>query len=234
VFAVFVAFATLCLAGQVSASEEKARALAERAHPGKKVESSRKLPNAPLYEIWIGRELVYTDLEATVLLVGNVLDGKTLASLTDARRTELQRFSPKLIPPETTIKTVLGSGRDAIYVFADPNCAFCKTFEVELLKLTDVTVHTVLYPVLGADSVAKSRDILCAPSPQSAWRAWIDAGVAPPPADAACQPSFAPILEFGRNNDIGLTPTTIYGTGDRVTGKVPAVTIETLLKRARG
>lgn len=216
------------------ASEEKARALAERAHPGKKVDSVRKLPNAALYEIAMGRDLVYTDLDANVLLIGNVFDAKTLSSITETRKTELLRFSPKLIPMETVIKTVRGNGRDAIYVFADPNCAFCKTFEVELLKLSDVTIHTVIYPVLGADSVAKARDILCAASPERAWRAWIDTGVAPSTAGAKCQPSFARILEFGRVNEIGITPTTVYGIGDRVTGKVPAVTIETVLKRARG
>jgi thiol:disulfide interchange protein DsbC len=230
-------FAALCALGVHNvafASEEKARALAERAHPGKKVESVRKLPNAALYEIVMGRDLVYTDLDANVLLIGNVFDAKTLASITEARKTELLRFSPKLIPMETAIKTVRGNGRDAIYVFADPNCAFCKTFEVELLKLSDVTIHTVIYPVLGTDSLAKARDILCAPSPERAWRAWMDAGVAPPAANAACQPSFERIIAFGRTQEIGITPTTIYGIGDRVVGKVPAVSIESVVKRARG
>lgn len=218
---------------QVSEQEARARVLVERAHPGQKIESFRKLPNAPFYEFWIGRGLAYTDLDATVLFIGNVLDGKTLASLTDARRTELQRFAPASIPPETIIKTVRGSGRDAIYVFADPNCSFCKSFEAELLTLTDVTIHTVLYPVLGADSIAKARDILCSASPERAWRAWMDAGTPPAKADATCQPSFARVLEFGHANEIGITPTTIYGSGDRVVGKVPAASIVTVLKRAR-
>jgi thiol:disulfide interchange protein DsbC len=231
---VFVAFASFCVAAQSAANEEKARGLAERAHPGKKIESVRKLPNAPLYEIVIGRDLVYTDLDANVLFIGNVFEAKTLASITEARKTELLRFSPKLIPIETVIKTVRGNGRDAIYVFADPNCVFCKSFEAELLTLSDVTINTVLYPVLGADSVAKSRDILCSASPERAWRAWMDAGAAPPAADAACQPSFARIIEFGRDQEIGITPTTIYGSGDRVAGKVPAATIAAVLKRVRG
>jgi thiol:disulfide interchange protein DsbC len=226
--ACFIASPTLA-----SDIESRARALAERAHPGKKIESFRKLPNAPFYEIWIGRGIVYTDLDATVLFIGNLFDAKTLASLTEARKTELQRFSLESIPTSTIIKTVRGNGRNAIYVFADPNCAFCKSFEAELLTLTDITIHTVLYPVLGADSIAKSRDILCAASPERAWRVWIDSGIAPPTAAASCQPSFTQILEFGSNNDIGLTPTTIYGIGDRVVGQVPAAAIDGVLKRVR-
>jgi protein-disulfide isomerase len=61
----------------------------------------------------------------------------------------------------------------------------------------------------------------------------MDAGTAPSAAAATCQPSFAQILEFGRSNEIGLTPTTIYGAGDRIVGKVPAVTIGAVLKKAR-
>jgi thiol:disulfide interchange protein DsbC len=215
-------------------AEQRVRALVERAHPGKKVDALRKLPNLPLYEAWIGRNIVYTDLDATLLFIGNLFEAKNLTSLTEPRKTELVRFSPGNIPPETIIKTVRGNGRDAIYVFADPNCMFCKSFETELLALTDVTIHTVLYPVLGEDSVTKARNVLCAPSPDRAWRAWMDTGTAPPAAKATCQPSFARILDFGRSNDIGITPTTIYGAGDRVVGKVPAATIGAVLKqRAR-
>jgi len=233
----FVAGVAVCLSVPVvhaNDAEQRVRALAERAHPGKQATGVRKLPNLPLYEVIVGRDILYTDLDATVLFIGNVFEAKNLTSLTEARKTELLRFSPKSIPTETLIKTVRGNGRDVIYVFADPNCAFCKNFETELLTLKDVTIYTVVYPVLGPDSVAKARNILCSSSPERAWRAWMDAGTAPSAAAATCQPSFAQILEFGRSNEIGLTPTTIYGTGDRVTGKVPAVTISAVLKRARG
>jgi thiol:disulfide interchange protein DsbC len=225
---------TLSTLAYAEDAELRVRALVERSHPGKKVDALRKLPNLPLYEAWIGRDIVYTDLDATLLFIGNVFEAKNLTSLTEARKAELVRFSPTLIPAETIIKTVRGNGRDAIYVFADPNCTFCKSFETELLKLNDVTIHTVVYPVLGDDSIAKARNILCASSPQRAWRAWMDSGTEPKAADAACQPAFARILDFGRSNEIGITPTTIYGAGDRVVGKVPAATIGAVLKqRAR-
>jgi thiol:disulfide interchange protein DsbC len=234
---VATALIALCLCvplAQANDAEQRARALVERANPGKKVDAIRKLPSLPLYEIWIGRNLMYTDLDATMLFIGNVFEAKNLTSVTESRKTELLRFSPKLIPVETIVKTVRGNGRDAIYVFSDPNCTFCKSFEAELLTLNDVTIHTVLYPVLGEDSVAKARNILCASSPERAWRAWMDSGTLPKAADASCQPSFARILEFGRGKEIGITPTTIYGAGDRVVGKVPSATIGAVLTRARG
>jgi hypothetical protein len=68
-----------------AANEAGARKLAERAFPGKQVEAFRKLPNMPFYEIWIARNLVYTDLDAKVLIVGNMLEASSLRNLREDR-----------------------------------------------------------------------------------------------------------------------------------------------------
>ncbi len=214
------------------ASEEKARALAERVFPGKKVDASRKLPDLPFFEIWIARNLVYTDLDAKVMILGDLMDSSNLSSLREARITELFSFKPEDLPLDTAVKTIRGNGASVIRVFADPNCAFCKQFEAELKTLTDVTIYTVLYPVLGPDSIKKSRNILCAANPESAWRAWVDAGTQPPDAPATCNPSFEKILAFGADRNIATTPTTIYANGFRMAGFTPAMTVRTLSARA--
>ena len=64
-----------------------------------------------------------------------------------------------------------GSGKRRLAVFGDPNCGYCKRLERDLVALKDVTIYTVVYPVLGPDSLDKPRAIVCAPNPAIASRA---------------------------------------------------------------
>lgn len=203
-----------------------ARRLAERAFPDKPIAAFRQLPGLPFYEIWIDRTLVYTDLDAKVLLLGNLLDGATLANLGQSRLTDLQMIPINEIPLGSAIQTVRGTGRNRVVVFSDPNCSYCKRFEAELKALKDVTLITVIYPVLGPDSLSKSRAILCAPQPEAAWRAWMDHGTPPPAPMESCLPPFEQVLAFGRKHDVGITPTTIFANGKRLAGLSPAVTLQ--------
>lgn len=217
----------------VNADEAAARRLAERTFIGKPIDAFRKLPELPFYEIWIDRTLVYTDLEAKVLILGDLLDGTTLGNLRQKRVSELLAVSLKDLPLDQAIKTVHGSGSYKLVVFADPNCGFCKRFEADLKTLKDVTIYTVIYPVLGPDSRIKARAILCAPNPGKAWRAWMDEGLAPPIPAEACQPPLDQVVTFGRKNDIGVTPTTFLENGKRLAGTVPAATLTSEMTAAR-
>ena len=48
-------------------------------------------------------------------------------------------------------------GQRKIAIFEDPNCGYCKRFERDLQGVDNVTIHLFLYPILGPDSLAKSR-----------------------------------------------------------------------------
>jgi thiol:disulfide interchange protein DsbC len=205
--------------------EAAARRLAERAFIGKRVESFRQLPGLPFYEMWIDHTLVYADLEARVLIIGNLLDGKTLRNLREERLGELMAVPLDEMPLESAIKTVRGTGRNKLVVFADPNCGSCRNFEPELKALRDVTLYTVVYPVLGPESRAKARAILCAPVPADAWRAWMDRRVVPPDPPAGCDPPLDRIVEFGKKKDIAITPTSFLANGKRLVGRLPAATL---------
>jgi thiol:disulfide interchange protein DsbC len=216
-----------------NAGEAEARKLAERAFTGKHVEALRKLPGLPFYEIWIGRTLVYTDLDAKVLIVGNLLDGATLGNLREARLAELSAVPIAQIPLDGALKTVRGKGRNQLVVFADPNCGFCKRYEGELKALTDATIYTVVYPVLGPDSLVKARAILCAPEPEKAWHAWMAERVMPPTPADSCRPAFDSIVAFGKKNEIGITPTTFLANGKRLAGVIPGATLKVEIASAR-
>lgn len=223
----------VCAVEPVHASEARARELAERLLPGHKVDSIRRLPDLPFYEIWIRRNILYTDLDAKVLITGDMLDAKSMSSLRDARVNEIFAFTAKDVPLETAIKTVKGNGENIVYVFSDPHCGFCKQFETELKSVNNVTIYTVLYPVLGPESLSRAKNILCASKPQLTWMQWMESAVAPPAAPESCNVSFDKILAFGRDKNINVTPTTLYADGFRMAGFVPAMTVRDLSNKAR-
>ncbi len=232
-FSLLLCTAALAFASVASATEAAARQLAERAFVGKTIDAFRQLPDLPFYEIWIDHTLVYTDLDARVLILGNLMDGKTLANLRQARISELLAIPLKDLPLAGAIKTVQGRGTHKLVVFADPNCGYCKLFEAELKKLKHVTIYTVIYPVLGPDSRDKARAILCAPKPARAWRAWMDNRQPPPAPAATCQPELDQVVAFGKKNDISVTPTTFLANGMRLAGTTPAVTLIKEIAAAR-
>ena len=83
-------------------------------------------------------------------------------------------------------KIVRGNGKRKLAVFEDPNCGYCKQFERDLTKVDNVTIHLFLYPVLGPDSVVKSRNIWCAKDKAKAWTDWMVRDVTPDAAAANC------------------------------------------------
>jgi thiol:disulfide interchange protein DsbC len=224
--ATFIALAAFLATPVLAGNEAGARQLAERAFVGKKIDAFRQLPNLPFYEIWIGRNLVYTDLEAKVLIVGNLLEAGSLSNLREARLAELTAIQMKDLPLANAIKTVRGSGKNKLVVFADANCGYCKKYEAELKTLDNVTIYTVMYPVLSADSKTKARATLCANNPAQVWNDWMIQGKAMPKPANSCQPPIDQIIEFGRKNDIGVTPTTFLQNGKKLPGFLPIATLK--------
>ncbi len=88
--------------------------------------------------------------------------------------------------PEQTITFKKGDGSRELTVLSDPNCPYCKSLERDILAhLDNVTIHILMFPFLGPDSLEKANRIWCADDPQQAWHNWMVEDVAPPPAPSA-------------------------------------------------
>jgi thiol:disulfide interchange protein DsbC len=85
----------------------------------------------------------------------------------------------KDLPLKDAFTIVRGNGKRKMALFSDPNCGFCKRFERDLLKINNVTVHVFLYPILGPDSIEKSRHIWCAKDKEKAYLDWMLNNVTP-------------------------------------------------------
>ena len=118
-------------------------------------------------------------------------------------------------------------------MFVDPNCGYCKRFERDLTALKDVTIYTFLYPILGPDSTAKSRDIWCAKDTCEGLARWMVDGVAPPKSIGKCDAAaLERNVEFGQKHRMQGTPAVVFEDGTRVPGAMPPEALEKALASA--
>ncbi|MDC8444817.1 MAG: DsbC family protein [Nitrosomonas sp.] len=218
--------------GLTWANEEAIKKAIEPHFPGAKIESLRKTPYLGLYEALVGGELFYTDEKAEYFFFGHIVDTKSRTSVTNERLQEIKaarRIPLDTLPLEFAIKIVKGNGERKLAVFTDPNCPYCKQLEKELLNITDITIYTLLYPVLRG-SVELSTSIWCAQDQIKAWDDFMLRDIAPQTRD--CETPIPTLLKSGQENRVTGTPTLIFADGSIVGGMIPAAAIEEKLNSA--
>jgi thiol:disulfide interchange protein DsbC len=181
----------------------------------------------------VGGELFYTDENASFLFLGHVVDPKTKQSLTSERLQEIKdarRISIDSLPLDLSIKAVKGTGKRKLAVFSDPNCPYCKRLEKELAKITDVTVYTLLYPVLNG-SLPTATSIWCSSDRLKAWDDFMLKGIAPPGKN--CETPISKLVQTGQKYRINGTPTLIFADGSVVPGMITADAIEKKLNSSK-
>jgi thiol:disulfide interchange protein DsbC len=220
--------AGLLMAGATQANEAAIRKnLAERMPNIPKIDEIQKTPVAGLWEVRIGTDILYTDAEGQYIIQGDVFDTKARQNLTQTRIDKLTAFDFPTLPLKDAIAFKQGSGARKLVVFGDPNCGYCKRFERDVASLKDVTVYTFLYPILGPDSDAKSRDIWCAKDRGKAWRDWMLEGKTPPKAEANCDvAAITRNVALGKKHRVQGTPAAVLEDGARLPGAVPLEQLE--------
>lgn len=221
--------ALLACALHVQAQENVIRKnLPERLPNLPAIDEISKTPMPGLFEVRIGNDVFYTDAQGNYILQGSLFDVRQRRNLTEERVEKLSAIPFEQLPLKNSFTHVHGNGKRKLVVFADPNCGFCKRFEKDLQNLNDVTIHHLLYPILGEDSRVKSRNIWCAKDRAKVWDDWMLRGVTPPAAQ--CDTSAIDTnVEFGKKYRISGTPTLILTDGSRIAGAVPAAQVEKML-----
>ena len=204
------------------------KSLSERLPNLPKIDEISKTPMNGLYEVRMGSDIMYSDADGSFLIQGTLIDVKQKRNLTEERIDKLSAIAFDQLPLKNAFTQVRGNGKRKLVVFADPNCGYCKRFEKDLQKLDNVTIHHLLYPILGEDSKAKSRNIWCAKDKAKTWNDWMLNGTAPAAASCDTAPLDANV-EFGKKYRITGTPTLFFADGTRVPGAVPLAQVEKLL-----
>ncbi|AKJ31191.1 DsbC family protein [Caldimonas brevitalea] len=200
--------------------------LAERLPNLPKIDEVSKAPVDGLYEVRFGTDIVYTDAEGNFLIQGEIIDARVRKNLTEERINKLTAIDFASLPLKDAIVWKNGTGKRKIAVFADPNCGYCKRFEQDLQAVKDVTVYTFLYPILAADSAAKSDAIWCSKDRTKAWLDWMLRSVQPAPAPEGCQTPVARNSALGRKHRVTGTPALVFEDGTRVPGAMNTEQIE--------
>ena len=129
------------------------------------------------------------------------------------------------LPLDLAIKQVRGSGRRVFAIFEDPNCGYCKQLAAQTADMTDVTIYSFVYPILGDDSTDKARTIRCAADPARAWNDWMLNGTRP--TAAKCDAGAVDrLVAIGKRLGIRGTPTIFLANGERISGAVSRMALE--------
>ena len=222
--------ALLCVVPMLAqAGEAEVRKAAENFVGGRaKVDSVRKAGVMDLYEVQIGSDVIYMDDSGKYAFFGDIVELKSRLNLTEERKNKLSQISFSDLPLNMAIKMVRGNGKRVFASFEDPNCGYCKKFARETQGLTDVTMYIFPYPILGADSHEKSKNILCSADPLKTWNDWMINGVVPP-LTSKCNVDVEKYVALGQKLNVRGTPNFFLSDGSRVPGAVPQAQLEARL-----
>ncbi|OXR49004.1 disulfide bond formation protein DsbC [Pusillimonas sp. T2] len=191
----------------------------ETRFPGIEITAVRETPFPGLFEVQVGMDLLYSDADVSYVMQGSLIDAVSRVDLTSKRLADLSQVPFDELPFHLAIKQVKGNGERVLVAFEDPNCGYCKRLHQTLADVDNITVYTLLYPILSPDSHDKARNIWCAPDRVAAWRNWMLDGVVPP--EAQCETPVQDILALGQQMTIRGTPALFFADGSRVNGAMP-------------
>lgn len=224
----------LFAAAGCNASETDIRKNLEARLPGAKVESIQRTPVRGLFEVVIdGDQILYTDAKGDHVLLGDLIDTRSRANLTQARLEKLMEVKFDSLPFEQAIRQVKGDGSRRMAVFSDPDCPYCRKVQFELDRLTNVTIYMFPYPLpMHPDAARKSILVWCSEDRSRAWDDLMLRNKEPEHGRTDCPNPIAANIELAQRLRIRGTPALIFADGQRVPGFLPAARIEQMLAAA--
>ena len=131
-----------------------------REFPGADFDSIKPIDIKGMYEIVKGSDVIYFVPDPGYLIVGDIYD-KEGRNVTEERKGQLFAESAKNLPFEKAVK--IGSGKNIVIEFTDPDCSYCRTASAFLSKRKDVTRYIFFFPLpMHEDAENKIKYIFCA------------------------------------------------------------------------
>jgi thiol:disulfide interchange protein DsbC len=193
---------------------------------GPLIDEISRTPIAGLYELRVDKEIIYSDETGNYLIFpshdqsdGHLLDARNKTDVTEQRLAKMMGQDIPKLPYGDALVMKQGNGSRRMIVFEDPNCHYCKDAERSFAALKDVTIYTFLIPILGQDSVARSRALWCSKNNAQAWRTWMLQGVMPPRPMGSCDlAAIQRNLDLAERYRLNYTPAIIFDDGSRFRG----------------
>ena len=216
-----------CASAMIFANVETLKNNLNQQYPNIHVSNIQATEMTGLYSANLDNQIIYLDENAQYMLVGSMVRLKDQKNLTKDLMLQQNSVDWKQLPFKDAIKTVKGTGKRQLFIFSDPNCPYCKRLEVELDKLNDVTIYTLIYP-LKSQSITVSKQVWCDPNQAYAWKNLLQKNVQP--KEKTCANPIERNLALGRKLGVEGTPTLIFETGFKMTGVRSAEEIQLIWK----
>lgn len=209
---------------------DQAKQRFEAQFEGITVDEVSATPFEGVLELRLGQDVLYTNPTVDFVLQGSLVDVATRTDLTAQRLEQLNRVDFASFPLDQAIKLVKGDGSRQIVVFEDPNCIYCKRLHQSLAEVDNVTIYSLLYPILTPDSRVKSESVWCAEDPAAVWTAWMTENKQP--TVQTCDNPIEQLLQLGKSLGVQGTPSIFFEDGSRANGWLPADQLEERLQSA--
>lgn len=232
---ILLLLAAICAVLPAQADEAAIRQVIEAKLGGVKVEGVQATPVPGIFEVRFrgsdGPRIVYTDAQATHIILGDLIDARNDRNLTEERLRRVSAIDMDSLPYELAVKVQRGNGKRMLVVFSDPYCPACLEFEKTLARLEDITIHYFMYPVIRPELADHSRAVWCSPDRV---KAWLDLAQRrkPPTANSKCDAPIDKILALGGKLGVRSTPTLFLANGERMRGGPSAAQLQSLLDDA--
>lgn len=184
------------------------------------------------YSVVKGDEILYFSEDLTIMISGDVIDLRRNASITnEIRQANLPKVSTNDLPIADSVKVRDGSRK--LYIFADPDCFYCRKLEREFQELQDVEIRIFPFPIESIHpGVSKTTEaIWCAADRAAAWSDYLTLGKRP--RDAQCANPIIRNTALAQKLRIVGTPAIIFEDGAMIQSYLPAAQINAKLASLR-
>jgi thiol:disulfide interchange protein DsbC len=173
-----------------------------------------------VYEVIKGSDIIYFVPDPGYLIVGDIYN-KEGRNVTEGRKGELFAENAKNLPLDKAVK--VGSGKNTIVEFTDPDCPYCRTASSFFGQRKDVTRHIFFFPLpMHEDAENKIKYILCADNRVKAYEDAMQGKLDDQKYEKCSKPEAAELLELhkqiGQKMRISGTPFFIINGKKSVVG----------------
>lgn len=143
------------------------------------VEKLTEIPLGSLKAVQVDGEVFFMSKNGRYVFQGQLTDSwnkVTLDTIEDieysTKHINVERFG---LPMDSMNVITFGHGPKTVYIFVDPQCAFCKKFvTVAKTKTSEYTFRLIVVPALGKESNRQSKALFCSKSKSNALDAFMN------------------------------------------------------------
>ena len=154
------------------ALNEELAAAVSRFLPDVEIDNIQPAPIKGLYQVIIGPEVIYMTRDGSYIVKGEILDINERRNLTEDVRADSRVKLLNEIKKDEYIEFAGKNARDAIYVFTDVDCGYCRKLHQDVPELNSrgISVRYLAYPRAGVDSATgkEMSQVWCADDRQTA------------------------------------------------------------------